>query len=54
MGARLDFESLGPKMVMGFSSGVPETIITQNPPTGAEDLTSPRSIYKEKRGGYDF
>ncbi|PPQ67596.1 hypothetical protein CVT25_012090 [Psilocybe cyanescens] len=53
MGARLDFGSLGPKMVMGFSSGVAETIITQTPPT-AEDLTSPRSIYREKRGGYDF
>ncbi|KAH9482324.1 hypothetical protein JR316_0004422 [Psilocybe cubensis] len=53
MGARLDFESLGPKMIMGFSSGVPETIITQNPST-VDDLTSPKSMYKEKRDGYDF
>ncbi|KAF8961115.1 hypothetical protein BDZ97DRAFT_1905651 [Flammula alnicola] len=30
IGARLDFESLGAKMVMAFSSGIPETVMVQN------------------------
>jgi len=54
IGSRLDFQSLGNKMVMAFPSGIPETIVTPNPPPPSEDLHSPRSIYKEKRGGYDF
>ncbi|KAF8165691.1 hypothetical protein B0H34DRAFT_649658 [Crassisporium funariophilum] len=52
IGGRLDFESLGAKMVMGFSSGIPETIVMSNPAPQA-DLHSPRSVYKEKRE-YDF
>ena len=32
IGGRLDFESLGSKMIMGFSSGMPETIVMPNPP----------------------
>jgi len=54
IGARLDFESLGNKMVMGFASGAPETIASPNPTPPSEDLHSPRSVYKEKRGGYDY
>jgi len=53
IGSRLDFESLGAKMHMGFSAGGPETIVM---PTAAAslDLSSPRSLFKEKRAGYDF
>jgi len=56
LGARLDFDSLGNKMVMGFpsNSGTPETIVMPNAPPPSEDLHSPRSMYKEKRGGYDY
>jgi hypothetical protein len=32
IGGRLEFETLGPKMAMGFSSGAPETIVMPNPP----------------------
>ncbi|KAF9476990.1 hypothetical protein BDN70DRAFT_881703 [Pholiota conissans] len=51
IGSRLDFESLGPKMVMAFSSGIPETVLVQNP-APEEELMTPR-LYKEKMGyGY--
>ena len=33
IGGRLDFESLGSKMIMGFSSGMPETIVMPKPPS---------------------
>jgi len=57
MGARLDFESLGVRMVMGFSSGGPETISTaiptSNSPLTPMDVASPVvSTPKEKRHGY--
>jgi hypothetical protein len=52
IGARLDFETLGPKMVMAFSSGIPETVTSQNVPTVDEDLHSVKDIKSEKRGGY--
>ncbi|KAJ3516814.1 hypothetical protein NLJ89_g889 [Agrocybe chaxingu] len=52
IGGRLDFESLGTKMIMGFSSGAPETIVMPHPPPSS-DLHSPRSIFNEKNG-YDF
>ena len=50
IGGRLEFESLGSKMVMGFSSGMPETIVMPNPPplelyTGS----SSQSVNKDKR-----
>jgi hypothetical protein len=32
IGGRLEFETLGPKMAMGFSSGMPETILMPNSP----------------------
>jgi len=40
-------------MHMGFSAGGPETIVM---PTASAslDLSSPRSLFKEKRAGYDF
>lgn len=47
IGGRLDFESLGTKMILGFSTTMPETIVMPNPPV---DLHSPsRSLHKEKR-----
>ncbi len=60
MGARLDFESLGVRMVMGFSSGGPETVSTAIPISGhllpvPMDVASPIiSTPKEKRHGYDI
>jgi len=53
IGSRLDFDSLGAKMVMGFASGMPEAVAM---PVPVNDLHSPpRSIYNEKRQeGYDF
>ncbi|KAF9462066.1 hypothetical protein BDZ94DRAFT_764436 [Collybia nuda] len=49
VGARLDFNSLGNKMIMGFSSGGPQTIIRSSPPPDPP-LRSP---YQEKaRIGY--
>ncbi|PPQ63143.1 hypothetical protein CVT24_005783 [Panaeolus cyanescens] len=61
LGSRLDFDSLGTKMVKGFSVGAPETIVMPDPPSHAEghrtsssvDLHSPRSVYAEKRTGLD-
>ncbi|KAF8806256.1 hypothetical protein BYT27DRAFT_7103255 [Phlegmacium glaucopus] len=38
IGGRLDFESLGAKMIMGFSTSVPETVVMPNSPV---DLHSP-------------
>ena len=32
IGGRLEFETLGSKMTMGFSSGMPETVVMPNPP----------------------
>jgi hypothetical protein len=52
IGSRLDFESLGPKMVMAFSSGLPETIMVQNPAPD-EELNTVKALYKEKKG-YGF
>ena len=50
VGGRLDFESLGPKMVMAFSSGVPETVTVRGPPGG--ELHSPTpTVVKEKTAG---
>ena len=49
VGGRLEFESLGSKMTMGFSSGMPEMIVMPNPaPLDLYSSTSP-SIYKERR-----
>ncbi|KIM46541.1 hypothetical protein M413DRAFT_64889 [Hebeloma cylindrosporum] len=55
IGHRLDFDSLGAKMVTAFSSGAPETIIIPNA-APLEDLHNrSTSIYTEKRQrGYDF
>jgi hypothetical protein len=51
VGGRLDFESLGSKMTMGFSSGMPETVVMPNPPP--LDLhSSTQSIYKEKKDSF--
>lgn len=59
IGARLDFETLGPKMVMAFSSGIPETVTSQSAAALVdEDLHSVHSAHSvkdvksEKRGGY--
>ncbi|TFK43887.1 hypothetical protein BDQ12DRAFT_596679 [Crucibulum laeve] len=52
VGARLDFESLGSKMVMGFSSGSPVTITTNQP--GMDSSPSPRSAYEDKSRAFDF
>ncbi|KAF9567434.1 hypothetical protein CPC08DRAFT_681331 [Agrocybe pediades] len=52
IGSRLDFDSLGSKMVKGFLAGPPQTSVIPNP-VPATDLHSPRSVYREKRG-YDF
>lgn len=49
VGGRLDFESLGPKMVMAFSSGVPETVTVRGAPGG--ELHSPLGVLKEKTAG---
>jgi len=49
IGGRLDFSTLGSKMIKAFSSGAPETIVTQAP----RPSTDSRSIYKDK-GGFDF
>lgn len=53
VGARLDFESLGGKLIMGFAaSGGPQTIVMANPP---RELSA-RSLYEEKTStnGVDF
>jgi hypothetical protein len=51
IGGRLEFESLGSKMTMGFSSGMPETIVMPNP--APLDLhSSSSSIHKEKRDDF--
>jgi len=48
IGGRLEFETLGSKMTMGFSSGMPETIVMPNPPP--LDLhSSTLSIFKEEK-----
>ncbi|KAF9057818.1 hypothetical protein BJ165DRAFT_1334693 [Panaeolus papilionaceus] len=61
MGSRLDFDSLGTKMVKGFSVGAPETIVMPDPPaseahraSSSVDLHSPRSVYAEKRGPVEY
>lgn len=57
IGGRLDFESLGVKMITGFLVGGPETIVTPIPrnthvPTASFDVTSP--VPKEKRPGHNY
>ena len=48
VGGRLEFETLGSKMTMGFSSGMPETIVMPNPPP--LDLhTLTLAMHKEKK-----
>ena len=58
IGGRLDFDSLGPKMVMAFSSGGPETVAMPSASAHAAmslDLGSAaRSMLKEKRPSYGF
>lgn len=58
IGGRLDFESLGVKMVMGLPVGEPETVLVPLPVIThavSMDLRGPsRSITKEKRHGYGF
>jgi hypothetical protein len=50
IGGRLDFESLGSKMLMGFSSGMPETIVMPNPPPlELYTSSSSQSVNKDKR-----
>jgi len=56
IGGRLDFESLGSKMVMGFSSGMPKTIMVPNPST-SELYTSSlsqsvNSMQKDRRDDF--
>ncbi|KAF9534588.1 hypothetical protein CPB83DRAFT_842566 [Crepidotus variabilis] len=58
IGGRLDFESLGVKMIMGFSAGGPETVAMPSASAHAAmslDLGSPaRALYREKRPTYGF
>jgi len=51
VGGRLEFESLGSKMIMGFSSGMPETIVMPNPPP-LDLRSSVRSIHNDKKDDF--
>lgn len=48
IGGKLEFETLGSKMTMGFSSGMPETIVMPNPPPLDLHSSTP-SIQKERK-----
>lgn len=52
IGGALDFQSLGPKMIMGCSTKVPETILMQNDPP--LDQHSPSRSVHEDRKEYNF
>ena len=47
IGGRLEFETLGSKMTMGFSSGMPETVVMPHPPP--LDLYSSTPFIHEKK-----
>jgi len=52
IGGRLDFATLGSKMIMGFSSGMPETIVMPKPPPLElhRDAGSPaQSLHRDRR-----
>ena len=51
IGGRLEFESLGPKMTLGFSSGMPETIVMSNP-LPLDLYSSAQSVHKDKSVDY--
>ncbi|KIK03166.1 hypothetical protein K443DRAFT_488309 [Laccaria amethystina LaAM-08-1] len=44
IGSRLEFETLGPKMVMGFSAGGPQTIVMPHPPREPQPAASTSGI----------
>jgi hypothetical protein len=44
IGSKLEFETLGPKMVMGFSSGRPQTILMPHPPRDPQPAASTSGI----------